>query len=209
VIFFVHETALHLKLASTHVNDMRRPTADGQGKPVFTFSGVATGDVGSDVNNNDRHTPKPPPTRMAHRAVACDVTLQVLLANNVWFSVCYWCATVISTFVKTAGAYKDYDDIRPIMLGIYTAFEPIRLYMGYSGNLQEKVPLLWGFVAITGVIALPLAAYFWFGQEDVTAFDMALNTTFMAIIAAECVFGMVAARKVLKEQSLAFFEGER
>jgi transmembrane protein 17 len=55
---------------------------------------------------------------------------------------------VVATFVKTNGAKDDFDEIRPVMIGMYALFEPARLYAGYAGNLQEKVPMLIGFVAL-------------------------------------------------------------
>ena len=73
---------------------------------------------------------------MLHRAVASDVTLQMLLSNHVLFSAAWWVATVVSTFVKTIGAYEDFDVIRPLMLDVWTVFEPCRLYIGYAGNLR-------------------------------------------------------------------------
>jgi hypothetical protein len=59
------------------------------------------------------------------------------------------------------------------------------------------------------VVSLPLAAYFWFGQEQVQPFDQALNTVAFILLVAECFAGVNGARKVLLEQNLAFFEGER
>ena len=188
---------------------MRRPTADGAGKPVFTFSGAATHEDTPGRARDEDARPSVSPARMAHRAVASDVTLQMLLSNHVLFSAAWWVATVLSTFVKTNGARKDFDDIRPVMLAIWTVFEPCRLYIGYAGNLQEKVPLLWGFVALSLVVSLPLAAYFWFGQEQVQPFDQALNTVSFIMLVAECFAGVNGARKTLLEQNLAFFEGER
>lgn len=62
---------------------------------------------------------------------------------------------------------------------------PRRLYTGFAGNLQEKVPLLLGFVALSFFIVLPVYAYFWFGQEAVQPFDKALNTVAISLLAAE------------------------
>lgn len=64
--------------------------------------------------------------RMAHRAVASDVTLQQLVSYNVYFSTLWLVATVVATFVKTGGARRDFDDIRPVMIAMYVIFEPIR-----------------------------------------------------------------------------------
>ena len=131
---------------------MRRGAAAGAaGKaPVFTFSGASAGPddggvVGSGAepmggNGSKTMTGVAPgggwvagvddasggPARMAHRAVASDVTLQLLVSNNVYFSVCWWVATVVATFVKTGGAREDFDEIRPVMIAMYMIFEPIR-----------------------------------------------------------------------------------
>ena len=50
------------------------------------------------------------------------------------------------------------------------------LYAGFAGNLQEKVPLLMAFTALSAFIILPVHAFFWYGQESVQPFDKALNT---------------------------------
>ena len=78
---------------------MRRPTADGAGKPVFTFSGAATHADSPGRGVDDDARAPPPPARMAHRAVASDVTLQMLLSNHVLFSAAWWVATVLLSLI--------------------------------------------------------------------------------------------------------------
>ena len=146
--------------------------------------------------------------RMAHRAVASDVTLQMLISFNVYFSVCFWVATVVATFVKTNGAREDFDEIRPVMICMYAVFEPARLYAGFAGNLQEQVPMLIGFVALSFCVALPLHFYFLAGQMGAVAFDKALNLFAVVYVVAQVVAGVVAARKILASQSLSFFMSE-
>ena len=188
----------------------QRRSGGAGGKPVFSFSGAAKEDGGRTVEGDAREESRAgsqlrAPVRMAHRAVASDVTLAQLVSNNIYFSACWWIATVISTFVKTNGARKDFDDIRPIMISIFMVFEPVRLYAGVVGNLREKVPVLMGFVALSLFVTVPLFAYFWYGQEQVTAFDKALNTFALILTVAEVFTGVNAARKILASQSLAFF----
>ena len=91
------------------------------------------------------------------------------------------------------------------MISIFMVFEPVRLYAGVVGNLREKVPVLMGFVALSLFVTVPLFAYFWYGQEQVTAFDKALNTFALILTVAEVFTGVNAARKILASQSLAFF----
>eukprot|EP00740_Mantoniella_antarctica_P022029 CAMPEP_0198705296 /NCGR_PEP_ID=MMETSP1468-20131203/390359_1 /TAXON_ID=1461545 /ORGANISM="Mantoniella sp, Strain CCMP1436" /LENGTH=163 /DNA_ID=CAMNT_0044464163 /DNA_START=18 /DNA_END=509 /DNA_ORIENTATION=+ len=148
------------------------------------------------------------PTRRSHRAVASDVILQHMVAHNVYFSVCWWIATVLATFIKTGGSREDDDEIRPVMIVLFTIFEPIRLYAGFAGNLQEKVPLLMGFVSLSVFVILPVNAFFWYGQSAVQPFDKALNTVAMTLLAAEIVAGINATRKVLRAQQLAYYLSE-
>lgn len=114
---------------------MRRSAAGaqqgGDAAPIFSLSGAAGGGGGGGCGQMPMAGVAPGgagggPARMAHRAVASDVTMQQLVANNVYFSVCWWVATVVATFMKTGGARKDFDDIRPVMIAMYMIFEPIR-----------------------------------------------------------------------------------
>lgn len=82
------------------------------------------------------------------------------------------------------------------------------MYAGFAGNLQEKVPLLMGFVSLSFFVILPVYVYFWYGQEGAQPFDRALNTVSIALLAAEVLAGMNATRKVLHAQSLAFYLSE-
>ena len=153
----------------------------GGDKPVFSFAdnrGVEMTSVAPDASDTTARGGAP---RMAHRAVASDVTLQMLISFNVYFSVCFWVATVVATFVKTNGAREDFDEIRPVMICMYAVFEPARLYAGFAGNLQEQVPMLIGFVALSFCVALPLHFYFLAGQMGVVAFDKALNLSLIHI----------------------------
>ena len=146
---------------------MRQRGGYGGDKPVFSFAdnrGVEMTSVAPDASDTTARGGAP---RMAHRAVASDVTLQMLISFNVYFSVCFWVATVVATFVKTNGAREDFDEIRPVMICMYAVFEPARLYAGFAGNLQEQVPMLIGFVALSFCVALPLHFYFLAGQMGV------------------------------------------
>ena len=180
----------------------------GGDKPVFSFAdnrGVEMTSVAPDATDTTARGGAP---RMAHRAVASDVTLQMLISFNVYFSVCFWVATVVATFVKTNGAREDFDEIRPVMICMYAVFEPARLYAGFAGNLQEQVPMLIGFVALSFCVALPLHFYFLAGQMGAVAFDKALNLFAVVYVIVQVVAGVVAARKILASQSLSFFMSE-
>ncbi|EEH52630.1 uncharacterized protein MICPUCDRAFT_53205 [Micromonas pusilla CCMP1545] len=145
------------------------------------------------------------PVRMAHRAVASDVYTQMLIHYNAYFALAWWIATVTSTLFKTKGSATDDDDVRPVMIAMFMIFEPCRLYCGYAGNLQEKIPLMAGFVLLSFFVVLPLHAYFWWGQDDASPFDKSLNNFACVLIFLECITGVNAARKTLAAQSLAFY----
>ena len=190
---------------------MRQRGGYGGDKPVFSFTGdpgrggVEMSSMAPDGADTSARQSAP---RMAHRAVASDVLLQMLLTFNVYFAPCFWVATVVATFVKTNGAKDDFDEIRPVMIGMYALFEPARLYAGYAGNLQEKVPMLIGFVALSLCVAAPLHVYFYAGQMRAVAFDKALNLFAVLYIIVQALVATAACRKILSVQSLSFFMSE-
>ncbi|KAK3236539.1 hypothetical protein CYMTET_53325, partial [Cymbomonas tetramitiformis] len=91
---------------------------------------------------------------MASARVASSIFLQQLLFYRSYFDPCYILATYWSLQFKDGT-----DDLRIVTLSLWFVFEPMRVYFGFSGNLQEKVPFLVLFMLITLFPMLPIAGY--------------------------------------------------
>ncbi|KDO23372.1 hypothetical protein SPRG_11464 [Saprolegnia parasitica CBS 223.65] len=90
--------------------------------------------------------------------VGVNLPLQMLLYYNVyfdaftypiWIAVFYHKMTVLS-YVSTIRKYAEI-----CCVCIYVPTDVLRLYLGYSGNLLEKVPHLVGFAFLTVVPQMP------------------------------------------------------
>lgn len=55
--------------------------------------------------------------------------------------------------------------IEAALLLLFLIAEPARLALGYSGNLQEKVPFVAAFMLLTLFPGLPVCLYFMFVQK--------------------------------------------
>jgi hypothetical protein len=55
--------------------------------------------------------------------------------------------------------------IEAALLLLFLVSEPVRLALGYSGNLQEKVPFVAAFMLLTLFPGLPVCLYFMFVQK--------------------------------------------
>jgi len=87
---------------------------------------------------------------LTNTRIASSLLLQQLLYYNCWFSPCWGVAVLVSYLVKFEnGTLKDKlndnatteDELAVILGSVWLLIEPIRLRLGYTGNLKEKVRL--------------------------------------------------------------------
>mmetsp|Transcript_25039 Transcript_25039/g.34505 ORF Transcript_25039/g.34505 Transcript_25039/m.34505 type:complete len:114 (+) Transcript_25039:391-732(+) len=92
-----------------------------------------------------------------------------------------------------------------ILLLLWAVLEPLRLLLGYSGNLQEKVPFLGVFMLVSLFPQLPVNAYFAIAQPDATAFDKSLGTVSSIMLLTELVGAVLAIRQIIQSQDEKFY----
>jgi len=91
-----------------------------------------------------------------------------------------------------------------IFLFIFGMVEPFRLYLGYTGNLREKVPQLIAFVFLTLFPQIFPIGYFLIFQKNVP-FDFAVNLLMLCFLVPEFFIGCWTTRKLLQSQSTKFY----
>ena len=133
------------------------------------------------------------------RAGTRSLFLQQLLYYNAFFAAAWLVASVASAAHKGSGM------VDAAVLAAFCLVEPARLSTGFSGNLQEQVPSLLGFVLLTAFFALPLALYFFALGSDVRAFDQALNIVAMLFYAVEVAAGAAACSSITQSQAEKFY----
>ena len=116
----------------------------------------------------------------AETEVLASLPFQVLLFFNLYYSVAYGVALIYLGYIKcTTWAVHDLPRILLIFfILLWCCGEVMRLYFGYYGNLQEKVPHLSAFVLLTFFPAIPSVIYFATLQPLLRPFDQ-ISSIFM------------------------------
>lgn len=157
-----------------------------------------------------RKAPKATPVQLSHYGdfalsnsdIASSLMLQQLLYYHAFFAVAWVGATVVHMGYK--GSDTAVEDVGAV--AVFCLMEPLRLLAGFSGNLQEKVPSLLGFLLLTAGFGLPVSLYFvGLLGADARAFDKALNWVAVVMYALELVFGAAACVGVMRSQAQKFY----
>ncbi|KAG7467963.1 hypothetical protein MATL_G00137800 [Megalops atlanticus] len=96
--------------------------------------------------------------------VVSSLPLQMSLFFNLCFFPLWWVCEVVMLHLKYPVLPDYYKFILITVLIIMTLIEAIRLYLGYAGNLQEKVPELAGFWLLSLLLQFPLVLFQLFNE---------------------------------------------
>ncbi|KAK9816958.1 hypothetical protein WJX72_007457 [[Myrmecia] bisecta] len=155
----------------------------------------------------EQPTTRPKKNEPAHRRVASHLMLQQLLYYNNFYSLAWLAATAAQIIHKNGHglAVNDTDYVRTALVCFWIIAEPFRLFIGYSGNLKENVPHLILFLVITLFPCAPVGVYMLKFQQHLRPFDQAYNTVMVALLAAEFLAGIHAARHIARSQRRQFY----
>uniref|UniRef100_A0A3P9JTI2 Transmembrane protein 17 n=1 Tax=Oryzias latipes TaxID=8090 RepID=A0A3P9JTI2_ORYLA len=98
------------------------------------------------------------------RRVQSSLQLQLSLYFNVCFFPWWWICETVMLQLKYPALPDYYKFILVTVLLLMTLIEVIRLYLGYAGNLQEKVPELAGFWLLSILLQFPLVLFQLFNE---------------------------------------------
>lgn len=145
--------------------------------------------------------------------IASSLPLQMLLYFNVQYSL-FWGLITLSLMVFKENYLEvntAYRVLSPLLLSVWFMVEPLRLFFGYVGNLQEKVPQLTGFWLFTLIPQLPITFFFIValplrvnGTSIQLPFERAGSIILMCFVFTEAVVGYYALRRMVKSQVLKF-----
>ena len=136
-----------------------------------------------------------------HKPAIVSLPLQVALYYNLVLSVLF--ATVVGACsVQKMLFYNKLVSISVIV--IWTAIEPLRLFIGLRGNMKEKVPDISTHLLISVFPQLPLVIYLAYFQPVLFPVDPILGTFMIVFIVVEFIFGIALVRKQIKLQTTEF-----
>ncbi|XP_067686920.1 transmembrane protein 17-like [Haliotis asinina] len=131
------------------------------------------------------------------------------LQMALFFNACYsplWMIT-IAVVIEAKFAYLNmlYQIIVTAVFIAYSIIEVVRLYLGYVGNLMERVPELAGFWLLTVLLQLPLILLMTFNEDaKVVPLERAVNIVKALFIVFEVICGYFAIRIMVNYQVTKF-----
>ncbi|XP_066036442.1 transmembrane protein 17 [Chamaea fasciata] len=152
--------------------------------------------------------PPAPPGFPGYRAdceILSSLPLQMSLYFNVYFFPFWWLVTVAILYLKYAALSDYYKFILVTIMILVSLTELIRLYLGYVGNLLEKVPELAGFWLLTLLPQLPVILFLLFNEGlQIHALERAFHIIFAAFLSFQVVAAFFTLRRMVNTLASRF-----
>ncbi|XP_007936222.1 transmembrane protein 17 [Orycteropus afer afer] len=133
------------------------------------------------------------------------LALQVSLYFNTYFFPLWWVSSITMLYTKYSILPDYYKFIVVTIIILVTLIEAIRLYLGYMGNLQEKVPELAGFWLLSLLLQLPLILFLLF-NEGLKSLPMekAIHIIFTLFLTFQVVAAFLALKRMVNQLATRF-----
>ncbi|XP_043979524.1 transmembrane protein 17B [Gambusia affinis] len=139
------------------------------------------------------------------KPVLSSLQLQMSLYFNLWFFPCWWISETVMLHLKYSALPEYYKFILVTILLLMTLIEAIRLYLGYAGNLQEKVPELAGFWLLTILLQLPLILFQLFNEAIlIQPLERGVHIVLTIFILIQAASGFAALRNMVRHTGSQF-----
>ncbi|XP_075894145.1 transmembrane protein 17B isoform X2 [Nelusetta ayraudi] len=133
------------------------------------------------------------------KQVLSSLHLQMSLYFNMWFFPLWWISESVMLNLKYPALPDYYKFILVTVLILMTLIEAIRLFLGYAGNLQEKVPELAGFWLLSILLQFPLILFQLFNEAIlIQPLERGVHIVLALLILIQAVSGFVALRDMVR-----------
>ncbi|XP_054630182.1 transmembrane protein 17A isoform X4 [Dunckerocampus dactyliophorus] len=116
--------------------------------------------------------------------------LQMLLYFNMFYFPCWWFSSVFMLQLKYEFLPAYYQGLLITGVVLLTLIEVLRLYLGYVGNLEEKLPVILFFLTDEEILILPL--------------ERAVHALYLTFLLAQILAAMLALRRMTRKLTLLF-----
>ncbi|XP_074700374.1 transmembrane protein 17B-like isoform X3 [Strix aluco] len=157
------------------------------------------------INNKTRDSGAAHTYHPAHEVLA-SLPLQMMLYFNVYYFPVWCLAEGIMLQLKYHLLPWHYQFLLVAAFLILSVAEGSRLYLGYVGNLQEKVPELAGFLLLSFLIQLPLLLFLLTDSRVILLpLELALHSLLLAFLVAEMAAAFLALKTMSKQLAAQFY----
>lgn len=141
---------------------------------------------------------------VATEEIVSSFWLQVLLYFNVYFSGFFVVLTLVEMVYKATLPASPALTTPILMFVAWFAFEFGRLWLGYRGNLSEKVPHLAAFFFLSVFPQCVLVIYFVALQKPLYTLDRIIGIIYAVFLLLELIVGYYAVGVVINAQTRRF-----
>ncbi|XP_069384913.1 transmembrane protein 17B isoform X2 [Paralichthys olivaceus] len=139
------------------------------------------------------------------KRVLSSLQLQMSLYFNMWFFPWWWISETVMLQLKYPALPDYYKFILVTVLILMTLIEAIRLYLGYVGNLQEKVPELAGFWLLSLLLQSPLILFQLFNEAIlIQPLERGVHIVLAIFVLSQALSGFLALRDMVKHTESQF-----
>ncbi|XP_074015909.1 transmembrane protein 17B-like [Numenius arquata] len=157
------------------------------------------------INNKTRDSGAAHSYHPAHEVLA-SLPLQMMLYFNVYYFPVWFLAEGMMLQLKYQLLPQHYQFLLVAAFLILSLAEGSRLYLGYVGNLQEKVPELAGFLLLSFLIQLPVLLFLLTDSHLIRLpLEMAVHSLLLAFLLAEMVAAFLALKTMTKQLVAQFY----
>ncbi|XP_069089151.1 transmembrane protein 17 isoform X1 [Pleurodeles waltl] len=137
--------------------------------------------------------------------VVSSLPLQMSLYFNAFYFPFWWLCDVVILQLKYSILPDYYKFILVTVLILVSLIEAIRLYLGYTGNLQEKVPELAGFWLLSLLLQLPLVLFLLLNEGlEPQPLERATNIVFALFLLFQVVSGFITLKHMVNHLATRF-----
>ncbi|XP_063171872.1 transmembrane protein 17B-like [Candoia aspera] len=147
-----------------------------------------------------------PPLCVSGYTMLSSLPLQMLLYFNAFYFP-FWSLSEVIMLELKFGLLPTY--YRFLLVAAYLTLvgaESLRLYLGYIGNLQEKVPELAGFLLLSFLIEMPVLLFILTDNHVIQMpLEMAVHGVLLLFLTSEIVAASFALKVMAKHLAMQFY----
>nr|XP_002129567.1 transmembrane protein 17B-like [Ciona intestinalis] len=137
--------------------------------------------------------------------VSTSLPLQMSMYFNAFFFPFWLLACSLMLEIKYTYLDPTYRVILIAILVIFSLVEGIRLFLGIVGNLQEKVPELFGFLLLTILPQVPFLLFLLLNEFTIILpLERAVHIVQALLLVVELIAGSIAAKAITRQQATKF-----
>ncbi|XP_077568438.1 transmembrane protein 17B [Stigmatopora nigra] len=139
------------------------------------------------------------------KPILSSLPLQMSLFFNMYFFPLWWLTEIVMLQLKYSALPEYYKTILITIIILMTVIEIIRLYLGYVGNLQEKIAELAGFWLLSILLQLPQTLFQLFNNGIlIQPLERGIHFILAIFLLSQAVAGFVALRNLVRHTESQF-----